>query len=75
MTLSATTAAHAAAARLGVSCAEIIGASTRSVIVHGSLATGDFRPDTPRWISGGVATTGVAPVSRPVRPSGEPVLT
>ncbi|WP_280236861.1 aminoglycoside adenylyltransferase domain-containing protein [Nocardia cyriacigeorgica] len=44
MTIPDITAARSAAEQLAQSCARIIGPATRSVILHGSLATGDFRP-------------------------------
>ncbi|WP_280215719.1 aminoglycoside adenylyltransferase domain-containing protein [Nocardia cyriacigeorgica] len=44
MTHPAPSLARAAAARLAESCSTIVGDATRSVILHGSLATGEFRP-------------------------------
>ncbi len=44
VTLPDATLARAAATRLAESCSTIIGAAARSVILHGSLATGEFRP-------------------------------
>lgn len=44
MTHPAPALAHTAATRLAESCSDILGTATRSVILHGSLVTGDFRP-------------------------------
>ncbi|MFE3442826.1 aminoglycoside adenylyltransferase domain-containing protein [Nocardia sp. NPDC059180] len=44
MTLPDIASARSAAEELARLCAQILGPATRAVILHGSLATGDFRP-------------------------------
>ncbi|MEU6077976.1 aminoglycoside adenylyltransferase domain-containing protein [Micromonospora sp. NPDC047074] len=64
--------ALAVAGHLADRCADVIGAATRSVILHGSLATGEFRPgrsdiDLLTVIDGGLSDAQVAALDTLVR--------